>query len=160
VRTVPFTPLQEAVYTIERSLTPWTVQVEAATTATLDLDRLGAAARTAVGTYPIARARCRSAASGLTSHEWVVPDGPVEVPVEVVDGADADAAMVRVAERTDAITSTDRAFGSLEWWRALAAVAPPAIRRRVPAPVRRRRPVAGHGHPLEPRPDPRPPHAP
>lgn len=90
MRTIPFTHLQEAVYTVERSLTPWTMQVEAATTATLDAERLRAAARTTCETYPMAKARCRRSDGGGTTHDWVIPDALAEIPVEVVDGAAPD----------------------------------------------------------------------
>lgn len=95
MRTVQFTRLQEAVYAVERTLTPWTMQVEAATTATLDAARLRDASRTTCETYPMAAARCRRAAGGGTSHEWVVTDAPAEIPVEVVDGRDADLEALR-----------------------------------------------------------------
>lgn len=92
---VPFTRLQEAVLEVERSHTPWNMQVEAATTATLEPERLGAAARTACETYPMAKARLRRGGGNQTSHEWVVPEAPAEIPVEVADGDDADLAALR-----------------------------------------------------------------
>jgi NRPS condensation-like uncharacterized protein len=94
VRRYPVTRLQEAVIEVERSHTPWNVQFEAATTATLDAERLAAAARTACGTYPAAKARLRPV-DGDPPYEWVLPDAPPEIPVEVVDGDDADLAAVR-----------------------------------------------------------------
>lgn len=95
MRTVPFTQLQEAVYNVERGLTPWTMQVEAATTTTLDPRRLRDAARTACETYPMAKARCRRSDGGGTAHDWILPAAPAEIPVEVVDGDAADLAALR-----------------------------------------------------------------
>ena len=90
MRRLPFTRLQEAVLYVERSHTPWNIQLEVATAATLDLDRLGAAARTACGTYPMARARCRERGGDGPPFEWVVPDGAPGVPITAVDAGEAD----------------------------------------------------------------------
>jgi hypothetical protein len=88
VRTVPFTRLQEAVHYVERSHTPWNIQLEVATTATLDLDRLGEAARAACEAYPMARVRCRERDGGGTAFEWVVPEAAPGVPITTVEATD------------------------------------------------------------------------
>lgn len=83
---IPLTRLQEAVLHIERAHTPWNMQLEAATTATLDAERLRAAGRTAAATYPMARARLRRTDDD-PGYAWVVSDRerPVGPPLEVID---------------------------------------------------------------------------
>lgn len=84
--TVPFTCLEEAVFNIEQSYTPWNVQLELETAHRIDRARLEAAARAASSVHPFARARRRSHGGLDTNYDWDVPGDATDVPVRVVDG--------------------------------------------------------------------------
>lgn len=90
--TVPFTPLEEAIFYIERKHGPWNVHFEVETTAQIDADRLRAAALVACNTHPLARARQQPHAGTDVRCRWDVPDPLDELPdgvVDVTDGFDA-----------------------------------------------------------------------
>ena len=89
-RTVPFTPLEEAVFHLERTSVPWNVHLEVETGARLDLERLRAAAATACGTHPLARARRRPHDGWDSRYVW-----------ELADEVDRDAIPVRAVEVED-----------------------------------------------------------
>ena len=92
-RTVPFTVLEEAVYNIEQTFTPWNIQLELETSERLDTDRLDSAVRTACAVHPLARARKRPASTLDTDYVWEIPDDPDAPSVtERTDGTPVSAA--------------------------------------------------------------------
>ena len=93
--TVPFTPLEEAIFYIERKHGPWNVQFEVETTARIDADRLQAAVITACNTHPLARAHQQPHSGMDVRCRWKIPDAIEQLP--------ADTLTV-----TDGLTSTDR----------------------------------------------------
>lgn len=92
-RTVPFTSLEEAVFSIERAYTPWNVQLEIEAGSRLDVARLRRAARAACEVHPLARARRRPNGGLDTGYAWEIPEQPPDVPLQAVtaDGADLHA---------------------------------------------------------------------
>ena len=90
--TVPFTPIDEAVHLLDTEAAPWSIQLEARVTGTLDEHRLRAALGEALAVHPMARAR--KVASRRTAHRdaWAIPDRPDVDPLRVVDCPD-DAAL-------------------------------------------------------------------
>jgi NRPS condensation-like uncharacterized protein len=89
--TVPFTPLEEAIFYIERMHGPWNVQFEVETTAGIDPARLRAAVVTACNVHPLARARRRphDESDGRDGRcHWVVPGAISELPPGTVTVAD------------------------------------------------------------------------
>lgn len=74
--TVPFTVLEEAVYNIEQTFTPWNIQLELETSKRLDSDRLDSAVRTACAVHPLARAHKCPASTLDTDYIWEIPDTP------------------------------------------------------------------------------------
>lgn len=97
-RTVPFTPIDEAVYNLERKSMPWNVQFEVASTASTDVETLREAARAAAATHPLARARRRHHHGWDSQYRWAIPDEVGEVPVRTV-AVDEEADLA--AARTD-----------------------------------------------------------
>jgi NRPS condensation-like uncharacterized protein len=85
VTTVPFSPLDEAIYHIEDALDPWNIQIEVGTTETIDVDRLRNAAVTACNAHPLARARRQPSTITDVEYVWQIPDDVGSVPVAVVD---------------------------------------------------------------------------
>jgi NRPS condensation-like uncharacterized protein len=85
----PFTRLEEAVYYVERAYTPWNMQVELTTAASLERGRLREAVRATCRAHPIAAARCRRDDDGPTAYAWVAGD-PDDVPIETATAEDAD----------------------------------------------------------------------
>ncbi|WP_336326193.1 hypothetical protein [Halovenus sp. HT40] len=75
-RTVPFTVLEEAVYNIEQTFTPWNIQLELETSEPISIDRLESAVRTACAIHPLARAQKCPASTLDTDYVWEIPDVP------------------------------------------------------------------------------------
>lgn len=73
--------LEEAVYNIEQTFTPWNIQLELETSVELDIERLERAVETAANTHPLARARKRPAATFDTEYVWEIPDETDTRPV-------------------------------------------------------------------------------
>ncbi|MFB6142115.1 MAG: hypothetical protein ABEJ30_02095 [Halorientalis sp.] len=86
--TVPFSLIEESVYHIEQSFTPWNMQGEFQSSVTIDMDRLEAAAETVANTFPMARARRRHNSLADFNYVWEIPDAvdPADVTVREVDG--------------------------------------------------------------------------
>lgn len=82
--TVPFTKLEEAVFSIERKYTPWNVQLELEAERRIDVVRLREAARAAFAVHPFARARRRPHDGLDTGVAWEIPDRVEDVPLTVV----------------------------------------------------------------------------
>lgn len=85
VSTLPFTPIEEATFHLDRVLGPWNIQGELRTTESIDPGRLEAAARTAMGHHPMARARRRAASTIGSGYEWAIRDDPDPPAVRVLD---------------------------------------------------------------------------
>lgn len=106
--TVPFTMLEEAVYHIERTYTPWNVQFEVETATRIDVDRLREAALAAVAAHPLARASRRQVGGLRSRYVWEIPDGVDEVPVSVATpGDDPDLVATRTRFFGDPFDLTD-----------------------------------------------------
>ncbi|RXK49063.1 hypothetical protein [Halorientalis pallida] len=86
--TVPFTPLEEAIFYIERMHGPWNVQFEVETTARIDADRLRAAVIAACNAHPLARARKRPHDETDRRCHWAIPDAIADLPPETVTVVD------------------------------------------------------------------------
>ena len=90
--TVPFTPLEEAIFYIERLHGPWNVQFEVETEARIDTDRLRTAVVAACNAHPLARARQQPYTEVDVRCHWEVPDAIADLPpgtVTVTDGLTA-----------------------------------------------------------------------
>jgi NRPS condensation-like uncharacterized protein len=85
VTTVPFSPLDEAVYHIEETLGPLNIQLELGTTETIDVDRLREAAVTACNAHPLARARRQPSCLTEARYDWEILDDVGTVPTRTVD---------------------------------------------------------------------------
>lgn len=97
-RSVPFTPIDEAVFNLERKSMPWNVQFEVASTASIDVERLREAALAAAAAHPLARARRRPHDGWDGRYVWEIPETADDVDVRVLDADDeADLAAVRTA---------------------------------------------------------------
>lgn len=95
---VPFNVVDEIVHLLDTETAPWSIQLEARVTGSLEEERLRAALRAALGRHPMARAR--RAASRRTRHRdvWEIPPTADLDPLRVVDCAD-DAALGAVRAR-------------------------------------------------------------
>ncbi|WP_254821019.1 hypothetical protein [Haloglomus halophilum] len=89
--TVPFTPLDEAVFHLEEELEPWNVQIEIGSAASLDGERLYDAVEAAAAAHPLARARLRDYGALDDEYVWEIPDEPDTVPLKRTEAADAGA---------------------------------------------------------------------
>lgn len=89
---VPFNVVDEVVYLLDTETAPWSIQLEARVTASLDETRLRAALVAALQRHPMARAR--KTASRRTRHRdiWEIPPRADLDPLRVVDCPD-DAAL-------------------------------------------------------------------
>jgi NRPS condensation-like uncharacterized protein len=94
-RTIPFTLLEEMTLHLDRRLQPLNMQGEVETSATIDVDRLRAATRTAIDYHPLAGARRRESTPVDSAFEWVLSDDPEPAPVVEVDAAEVDLQTVR-----------------------------------------------------------------
>ncbi len=86
--TVPFTPLEEAIFYIERMHGPWNVQFEVETATRIDADRLRAAVIAACNVHPLARARKQPHDETDVRCHWAIPDAIADLPPETVTVAD------------------------------------------------------------------------
>ncbi|MXR50783.1 hypothetical protein GRX03_04075 [Halovenus sp. WSH3] len=85
-RTVPFTVLEEAVYNLEQTFTPWNIQLELETSEVIDTERLESSVRTACDRHPLARARKRPASALDTDYIWELPGEVDAVPITECEG--------------------------------------------------------------------------
>lgn len=99
---VPFNVVDEVVHLLDTEAAPWSVQLEARVTGSLDEGRLRAAMDVALHRHPMARAR--KAASRLRHHRetWEIPPVPDLDPLRVVDCPD-DASLDAVRARLQSI---------------------------------------------------------
>lgn len=93
--TLPFTLLEEMTHHLDETFQPWNMQGELESSATIDVERLAAAAETAAGVHPLARARRRPSSLADTQYSWEILDEPDPVEVRVVDGSEVDLQTVR-----------------------------------------------------------------
>ncbi|MFB6205843.1 MAG: hypothetical protein ABEJ05_04870 [Haloglomus sp.] len=93
--TLPFTLVEEMALHLERRFRPLNIQIELATSATVDVDRLATATRTAMARHPMSRARRRPARPIDTRYRWQIPAEPGPVPIYEVDGDEHDVRTVR-----------------------------------------------------------------
>jgi NRPS condensation-like uncharacterized protein len=105
VKRAPFTRLQEAIYHVERTYTPWNIQIEIETSERIDRDRLRAAAETAYAVHPIAKARQRPGGAGATDFDWEVPDD-APVPIGTAEASEVDLDALRQRFYGDGIDLT------------------------------------------------------
>jgi NRPS condensation-like uncharacterized protein len=93
--TLPFTLIEELTHHLERRFHPLNMQGELATSATVDIERLEAALRTAMDHHPMARARRRPSLPTDTRYHWRIPPEPGPVPIYEVDSSDLELREVR-----------------------------------------------------------------
>ncbi|MFB6178643.1 MAG: condensation domain-containing protein [Halorientalis sp.] len=106
--TIPFSMIEEAVYHIEQKHTSWNIQAEVETTATIDIEQLHEAARTACKHHPIVGARMHKASIADSQYVWELPDDDeiddIEFNIEVVE---ADEMSVEEAQNRAYFTKFD-----------------------------------------------------
>lgn len=84
-----FTRLEEAVFLVEQTYTPWNIQFEIETAERIDAGRLREAVRTASAVHPIAKAHTRLDGEGPTDFGWEVDDDAT-VSIETVEANTVD----------------------------------------------------------------------
>lgn len=99
----PFNVVDEVVHLLDTEAAPWSVQLEARVTGSLDEPRLRAAVLAALTRHPMARAR--KAASRRRRHRdtWEIPSAPDLDPLRVVDCPD-DAALAAARARLQSMS--------------------------------------------------------
>lgn len=95
---VPFSQVDEAVLLLDTDAAPWSVQLEARVSGSLDEARLREALVEALAQHPMARARRMPASASVLSDRWEIPDALDLDPLRAIDCPDDEALAVARAE--------------------------------------------------------------
>ena len=99
--------LDELYLHLDRDDEPWSVQLEVQAEGHIDAGRLVGAIRDAAARHPVARARLSDSRGIDVRYHWEIDDELAEVPLEVVDCRDEDAAAKARERALDHVPSLD-----------------------------------------------------